>query len=85
MLDAVRTYWAYDSGYDIPCLILYIKCSISYKYFKLCSNIWIRVEILLYICVWINFSGNGEVVQREVIILLKEEVMKIVYGKRSAD
>ena len=57
-----------DSVYDIPCLILYIKCSISYKYFKLCSNIWMRVEILLCICVqmflifrkWRSGTKSGE-------------------------
>lgn len=39
------------SVYDILCLILYIECSISYKYLKLCSNIWIRVGMLSFIYV----------------------------------
>ena len=68
MLDVARTYKTYDSGYDIPCLILYIKCNNSYKYFKLCSNIWIRVEMLLCICVqmflifrkWRRGTKSGE-------------------------
>ena len=31
MPDTARTYEPMDNGYDILWLILYIKCSISYK------------------------------------------------------
>ena len=72
-----------DSGYDIPCLILYIKCGISYKCFKLCSNIWMRVEMLLCICVrmflifrkWRSGAKSGE-------HHIKEGVMKTHHSMR---
>ena len=50
------------SVYDILFLILYIECNISYKYLKLCSNIWIRVGILfcIYVMDIFNFQENEE-------------------------
>ena len=74
-----------DSGHNIPCLILYIKCNISYKYFKLFSNIWIRVEMLLCICVQMflifrkqrSSTKSGE-------YCIKEGVMKTDHSIRSA-
>ena len=72
-----------DNRYDIPCLILYIKCIISYKYFKPCFNIWMRVEMLLYVFECFLILGNGEVVQKSGEHRIKGGVMKTGHSMRS--
>lgn len=74
-----------DNGYDMACLILYIKCSTPYKYFKLCSIIWMSVEMLLFICVWMflifkKWRGGANSGEHHI----KDIVMKTCDSMRSA-
>ena len=64
-----------DSGYDVPCLILYIKYIISYKYLSESRNIVVYVQMLLIYrkCASGTESGGQHV---------KEEVMKTSHSMK---